>query len=99
MKGLVGWLTIVGICLSLPMCGSSSGDFCDAKCNCQGCSSYDYDNCVRDYDWNEEDAARRGCSDLWDAYVDCVSSGYGCRGRDFDDGCGPEKDRWRNCAY
>lgn len=80
----------------LTMCGPSSTSFCDAKCDCQGCSDRDYDNCVFDYEDDEVVADRRGCLDLYYDYVDCVEFD-GCRGTDFDHFCGNERSRWRNC--
>ena len=54
--------------------GCSGGDpasFCEARCDCQGCSMEERDDCVDDV----EDAARLadhdGCADGYAEYVSC----------------------------
>lgn len=85
--------------LTLPLaCTSDAEDFCDLKCACEGCTDYDFDRCVIDYDRDADFADRRGCYDFYDAYVACVQDFAVCRNRDFDDGCGPERKRWRDCV-
>ena len=87
------WLLCVGVAAC-----DSAGDFCDAKCDCEGkCSEGEFRSCVREFDSDEERAADRGCLDLWDAYVDCVEFG-GCSDGDFDKGCKSEKDNWKDCV-
>lgn len=78
-------------------CTSAEEDLCDAKCDCEGCSDRDYDNCVFDREDDEIVADRRGCLDLYDEYVVCQLDTWRCRGADFDTSCGPERDRYRNC--
>ena len=82
---------------TLMMCGPSSGTFCDARCDCVGCSDRAYDDCIFDYEDDEFVADRRGCLDLFYDYSDCVEYGDACRGTDYDHYCDNERKRWRNC--
>ena len=92
-------LVLVSAGLLLPVaCAGDADNFCDAKCSCEGCSDFDYDRCLRDFDFNADTADRRGCFDFYDAYVACVEDFAICRGGHFDDGCGPERKRWRDCV-
>jgi hypothetical protein len=85
--------------LTLPVaCTSDAEDFCDAKCSCEFCSEFEYDRCLRDFDFNADNAERRGCYAFYDAYLACVDDFAICRGGDFDDGCGPERNRWKDCV-
>lgn len=95
LTGALGWL---GIGATLTMCGPSSTSYCDARCDCVGCSARDYDNCIYDYEDDEIVADRRGCLDFFYDYADCVEYGDACRGREFDHYCRAERDRWRNCV-
>ena len=97
LRGLAGWLGLITLGISLTMCGANAGAFCDAKCDCQGCSDSKYDDCLEDFDEDERRADRNGCLDVFDEWAFCVSSEDACRGTDYDDGCKTEKKRWRNC--
>ncbi len=88
---------MLGLGSTVTMCGPSATSFCDAECDCRGCSSRDYDNCVFDYEDDEVVADRRGCLDLFNEYADCVEVGDACRGTDYDYYCNNERKRWRNC--
>ncbi len=80
-----------------PGCTSTEADLCDYKCECEGCSARDYDNCLNDYDRDARDAEFRGCEDFYDEWVACQEATWICRGRDFDTSCGRERDRFKNC--
>jgi hypothetical protein len=94
---LAGWVSLMALSMSVAFCGPSAGAFCDAVCDCRGCSDREYDNCIADYEDAENDADRVGCSDGFGDYADCVASGDGCRKGDADHYCDREKDRWRDC--
>ena len=79
VKWLSGWLGLLLLGTTITMCGSSADSFCDAVCDCRGCSDREFDNCVYDYEDREDEADRRNCLDDWDDYASCVESGDGCR--------------------
>jgi hypothetical protein len=97
MRTAAAVICLFGLGVSVTVCGPSAGSFCDAKCDCQGCSNREYDDCLYDYDDDEIRADRRGCLDLFDEYADCVEYD-GCRGTDYDHYCETEKRRWKNCV-
>jgi len=90
------------LALSAPVaitgCGPSAASLCDAKCDCEGCSAHDYDQCRLDADYDEDVAARRGCLDYYDDYIACQDATWICRGADWETSCKPERDRWKKCV-
>ncbi len=82
---------------SAVFCGPSAGGFCDAACDCRGCSDREYDDCLHDFDDEDRRADRFECYPEWDDYAACVSAGDACRGNDFDHYCHRERDRYRHC--
>jgi hypothetical protein len=98
LRKLVGWLGIVSLASLGVMCGPSAGSYCDARCDCLGCSTHDYDHCRIDYESTEEHADLHGCSDLWDEYADCTLDERACFNGDADYGCDPELERYNNCV-
>ncbi len=96
LVSVFGFVTLLSP-VALTGCGVSSGDLCDARCECEGCSAYQYDSCVLNSDADADYAARIGCDDLYNDYVSCsYDLGY-CRGADWENPCKVERDRWRNC--
>lgn len=84
--------------LLLPLsCTSDAESFCDAKCSCEVCNDFDYDRCVRDYEFDADKADFYGCYDYFEAYSACIAD-FGCRGGKFEDYCKPERARWRACV-
>jgi hypothetical protein len=96
---LAGLIMFTSMSFGLAVCGPSATGFCDAACDCKGCSDREYDDCLRDYDYADGQADRLGCYDLFSDYADCVASGEGCRDRDYDEYCKPERDRYRGCVH
>ena len=83
---------------SAAACTSAEEDLCDLKCECEYCSDWEYDRCVADYDESLRRAEAYGCEDYYDMWIDCrVDTAY-CAGRDWDDRCGFERDRYRACV-
>lgn len=79
-------------------CGALEADLCDLKCDCEGCSDREYDDCLDHYDDDYSAADRRGCLDEYDDLLACEDDTYDCRGRDdWHTDCGPERDRLRRC--
>ncbi|MEJ7733482.1 MAG: hypothetical protein WKG00_30340 [Polyangiaceae bacterium] len=92
--------TIPMLCIVLSVlgCGPSATAVCDAKCDCEGCSDRDYDNCVDDIDDDLRRAEDRDCADDWDDLIACrEDTGYCKDGDKFEDDCGHEKDRLKQC--
>src|SRR5262245_29240183 len=59
---------------------SSSGELCDAKCECEGCSEREYDECIILQDAREEEATIYGCADLFDLLHECTMLNNNCNG-------------------
>jgi len=88
-----GW---IGMALVLGAFTCDDGeDFCDHRCDCEGCTERAYDDCVY---WYHQNGDFEACAGDWDAYVACVNDTGTCVQGDFDHACGPEKDRWESCS-
>lgn len=83
--------------LVLGGCSSPEDATCSDRCDCEGCSSHDYDSCLADFDAQASQADRLGCTDLYDDYVGCLADTGVCRGTEYDTSCGPEHDRLKSC--
>ncbi len=82
----------------LTACQSDGEAVCDLKCDCEGCSDFDRDNCYDDVDDNARDADYRGCLDLYDDLKACeYDTGYCKGGADWETSCKTEKERYDNC--
>ncbi len=57
---------------------SRSGELCDAKCNCEGCSDREYDECLIDQDYQEDLADNYGCGDYFALAHDCTMVNNNC---------------------
>jgi hypothetical protein len=84
--------------LALTGCPSSVDALCDARCDCEGCSDYQYDTCLNDADADAARADRLGCADLFDEYAACVDDTGVCHGAEWDTSCGAEHDRLKRCT-
>lgn len=89
---LLGLLTA-----ALPACSTDAEAVCEAKCDCEGCSRSQLDDCYFHAEREEIDADRARCLDLWDELQACEWDTGRCRGSDWDTSCGPERDRWNRC--
>lgn len=85
------------VMLLAPGCSTSGEDICDLRCDCQGCSNREYDDCVYAYDRDLDDAERFGCADLYDELIACQDDTGRCHGRDWDTNCGRERDDLNRC--
>lgn len=91
------WLSMLALASSTVMC-DGSGSYCEAKCDCQGCDPHERDHCELTFEHDADHADLHGCDDYWGDYVDCVTDERACFDRDFEYGCGPEKQRWHACV-
>jgi hypothetical protein len=64
-------------------CAGRAGDYCDAACQCEGCSDVEYDECVIQYEATEETAATYGCSVDFDIAHECVMTNNDCIADNF----------------
>jgi hypothetical protein len=94
------FLSLAAACagLMLTACSSTEEDLCDDKCACEGCSDFQYNDCLADYDNDERNAEFWGCEDFYEEWIDCRDATWICRGADFDTACGLERERYRNCV-
>ncbi len=78
-------------------CGGASG-YCDALCECEGCSDAEYDDCIDDIEDAQKLADDEGCSAQGDDLLSCVNAEAECRDGDLDaDGCSTEQKALQNC--
>lgn len=91
------WALAVGAAFASLGCTSLEEDLCSAKCDCEGCSDADFDDCVADYDVVASRADRNGCLDLYDDLLACRDDTGVCRGADWDTDCNVERDRFESC--
>lgn len=97
MKIVFLFLFVLAAAVTAPGCSSSESSLCDAKCDCEGCSERDYNNCLDGYDRDARDAEYRGCEGYYDDLLACREDTWRCRGSDFDTSCNVERDRFKNC--
>lgn len=92
------FLSVLLFCIAPSLgCTPQPSDVCDPKCECEGCSSREYDECVDDYLDDERRAADRRCLPEFDEYQACQEETWTCRGDDFDTDCGRERSRLSDC--
>jgi len=98
MKRLLLLAITVCAALSAAGCSSTEESLCDDKCDCEGCSDWQYDDCVHSYDNVYRDADYEGCLDLYDQWIECQDDTWWCSGHDFETSCGHERDRLNDCT-
>jgi len=82
----------------LPACRSNAEAVCDIKCDCEGCSNAQLDDCYHDTDNKEREADRAGCLDVYDDLKACEYNTAYCKsGSAFATSCKTEKDRYDTC--
>lgn len=81
-------------------CSPSASDICDLKCNCQGCTDAEYDDCIADIEDTTQKAEDYGCSSQYSDWLGCVRDEAECRsGSTFAwDGCEIEEDALAACG-
>ena len=93
-------LRFSALCLALAVsgCGPVEEDVCDAKCECEGCSDREFDDCVFHHDDDFERADRNGCPELYDDLIACEDDTGRCSGSEWETSCKAEHDRFKNCV-
>lgn len=96
----LGLVSLLGLAAAASGCGSTTGDYCDAQCACEGCSDNQLEQCVVEQDARLDQADVYGCADLRDAYLQCVVDHPLCEVAAFhvSPSCTAAKDRSDNCA-
>lgn len=80
-------------------CGGAGGEnICSMRCDCEGCSPAEFDNCVADYAGDEQEASYRECLPQYDELLACQEATAFCKGHEFETSCKPERDRWKDCT-
>ena len=81
-------------------CSVSADVICSVKCNCEGCSQAQRDDCVSDVNATVQKAADLGCSTQYQDWLNCVDEEAECRnGETFAwDGCEIEEDALAECG-
>ncbi|XXY49815.1 hypothetical protein WME91_01505 [Sorangium sp. So ce269] len=78
-------------------CGRLEGDLCDYKCDCEGCSDREYDECLDRYDYRYEDADRRDCVDRYDELLACEDDTGICDDYKWEISCKNEREALDRC--
>jgi hypothetical protein len=65
-------------------CGSVEGDFCQARCDCEGCNDQRLDQCVVEERAELDKAAVFDCDDLYEQYLECRIDNPVCAGARFE---------------
>jgi len=74
-------------------------DYCNAYCDCQGCSQDQLADCIDSGEDQGDDVIQDGCGDLWQAYLDCLGEETTCVDGSIDsDGCENEQMDVAQCA-
>lgn len=83
-----------------PGCGPSASSLCNKICDCVGCSSKEFDDCVDDIEDAQREADREGCGGEYNALLSCGNDEFRCDGDEYDlDGCGPETKDYVKCMF
>jgi hypothetical protein len=84
MRRILTFLAGFALASASAACGSRAGEICDAKCDCENCSSSEYDECVITYEAEEDIASEYGCVDKFDDRHICIMKRYDCSIKLFD---------------
>ena len=80
-------------------CGGVTGEYCDLKCECEGCSDNQLDACNVEAESAVDQSDIYGCADFHDEYLQCVVDHPLCEVADFRNppACAAQDDRLDNC--
>jgi hypothetical protein len=98
IDSLVRSVSLLVLAGAAAACGPSGAGLCDARCECEGCSQFDYDLCVRDADGEFREADFRGCGFEYDEFIACQNATAVCFHGDYETSCKFERDRWKRCV-
>ncbi len=80
-------------------CESETASYCSARCDCQGCSQRDREDCADDVEDAERLAEFDGCAAEYSSYVTCYVDEGTCNGGAFiASSCAPKVDTLRGCS-
>lgn len=104
------WLSLLGASSGLVMlmgglfgaglgCEGSSSGVCVARCDCEGCSQKERENCADDVDDSARLADHDDCGDAFSAYVDCYENEGTCAdGVWMSAACASQSSAFRACS-
>lgn len=98
---LFAWVGLgLGLSAIAGACTPSAQDICDLRCNCEGCSDAQYDDCVADIEDTKAKAKDYGCSSQYGDWLSCIDKEAECRNGDKFawDGCEIEEDALAECG-
>jgi hypothetical protein len=87
--------------LLAPACsGNPAAGLCRDVCNCEGCSNSEEEDCIEAADEAQADAEDEGCTEEFDAYVECREDGFKCDGDSatFTESCERESADLADCG-
>lgn len=96
MKGIAIALLVAGLVSSVS-CAPPEERLCDRKCECEGCSALQFDDCLDDREGDVREADRRDCLREYDDLVACENATWICDGDDFETDCKLEKEDLKAC--
>lgn len=80
-------------------CASDTTSYCEARCDCQGCSQREREDCTDDVEDAERLAEHEGCAAAYSSYVTCyVDEGVCSNGAFISSSCADEADALRACS-
>lgn len=59
-------------------CESNAGSYCVARCDCQGCSQREREDCLDDVEDSERLAEYDGCASYFSDYISCYTNEGSC---------------------
>jgi hypothetical protein len=80
-------------------CQSETASYCETRCDCQGCSQIETEDCTDDVEDAERYAEHDGCASEYSAYVNCyVDDGTCSNGAFITSSCAAAADALRTCS-
>jgi hypothetical protein len=84
---------------SLMACAPIAEGLCDQKCDCEGCSDAEWDDCVSHYDSTQSQAEHYDCVDYYDEWTACLDDTVWCDGDKLENSCKHEHDLLKDCIH
>jgi hypothetical protein len=99
MKRSYAFLLLLGLGALTSGCGSNGADYCDQACDCEDCSDREYDECLSDFEYQQDFTSAYDCDAEEADYEDCAIEHNDCDGDRFiiDDTCRGEVDDLLDC--
>ncbi len=97
-----GWLILLAaLGASTAGCSGSAGEYCDLKCDCEGCNDQEYDECIVHTEAAQDRGSAYDCDEEVDVLMECILNDNDCdeiAGVEiFTADCGDEQDDVNDC--